>query len=327
MRVNRRLLYWGVVLLAVGGVLVLADLTAVDTAILADLVRLWPLAIIAIGLSLVLRRTRLALPALLAAALIPGLVVGAAFAVAPRFAGNCGTHGQLQNVASTSGAFTAPATVSIESGCGVLSVATTDGDGWTFDAASTSGVGPDIDATASSLSIREPRGTNLLDAGRSDWDITLPALPQADINHLSVVVTTGEGDLDLAGASFESLDLTANAGQLVVDASESKGLQSVSGVVNVGAMSLSLPGPSDLTSDLGVDLQVGAGHVEVCTPPGLGLSVDSESDAGRVAIAGLDQSSGEWMSPDYASAAHRAAITVHVSFGAVEINPIGGCNA
>ena len=31
MRVNRRFLYWGVVLLAIGGVLVVADLTAVDT--------------------------------------------------------------------------------------------------------------------------------------------------------------------------------------------------------------------------------------------------------------------------------------------------------
>jgi hypothetical protein len=327
MRVNRRLLYWGVVLLAIGGVLVLADLRSVDSALLTDLVRLWPLAIIAIGLSLVLRRTRFALAGLLAAALIPGIVVGAAFAVAPRFAGNCGSHGQLQNVASTEGSFTAPATVSIQSGCGVLNVATTDGDGWTLDAANTSGVGPDIDATESTLSIREPHGRNFLDAGRNEWDITLPTLPQADINHLSIAITTGDGDVDLAGGSFESLDLTANAGQLVVDASESRGLQSVSGDVNVGAMSLSLPGARDLTTDLSVDLEVGAGRIEVCTPPDLGLMVSSDSDAGRVAIAGLEQASGNWQSPNYGSAAHRAHITVHVSFGAVDVNPIGGCNS
>jgi hypothetical protein len=323
MRVNRRLLYWGVVLLAVGGVLVLADLTAVDTAILADLVRLWPLAIIAIGLSLVLRRTQLALPALLAAALIPGLVVGAAFAVAPRYAGNCGTHNELKSVASTSGAFTAPATVSIESGCGVLNVATTDGHDWTLDALNTSGVGPNIKATGGSLDISDPRGMNLLDAGRSDWDITLPRLPQADINHLSVVVTTGEGDVDIAGSALESLDLTVNAGQLVVDASRAESLGSVAAEVSVGQMSLELPA----TNDISADIEVGAGQLEVCTPADLGLMVSSDADAGRVSIAGLDHANGDWMSTDYQSAAHRAHLTVHVSFGAVEINPIGGCNA
>ena len=67
MRVNRRFLYWGVVLMAIGGVLVVADLTAVDTTTLTGLIRLWPIAIVAIGVSLLARRTRLALPALLAA--------------------------------------------------------------------------------------------------------------------------------------------------------------------------------------------------------------------------------------------------------------------
>src|SRR5262245_4774574 len=323
MRVNRRLLYWGVVLLAVGGVLVVADLTTVDTAVLADLVRLWPLAIIAIGLSLVLRRSRFALPALLAAALIPGLVVGAAFAVAPRFAGNCGSHGQLQNVASTSGAFTAPASVSIESGCGVLNVATTDGPGWTLDASNTSGVGPNIEATESSLDISEARGSNWLYGGRSDWDVTLPTLPQADINHLSVTVSAGEGDVDLARASLDSLDLTLSAGKLDADAPRAAPLAPSSAQVSAGSMSLELPG----SNDIGADVEVSAGKLEVCTPPGVGLQVTSDSSAGSVSIAGLEHSTGDWVSPNYQSAAHHVALSVHVSFGAVDINPIGGCNS
>ena len=44
-RVNRRFLYWGVVLSAIGGVLVAADLGAVDTPTLTDALRLWPLAV------------------------------------------------------------------------------------------------------------------------------------------------------------------------------------------------------------------------------------------------------------------------------------------
>lgn len=46
MRVNRRFLYWGILLVALGGVLVAADLGAVDTPALTDALRLWPLAII-----------------------------------------------------------------------------------------------------------------------------------------------------------------------------------------------------------------------------------------------------------------------------------------
>ena len=44
MRVKRPFLYPGIFLVALGGVFVAADAGAVDTAFLADVVRLWPLA-------------------------------------------------------------------------------------------------------------------------------------------------------------------------------------------------------------------------------------------------------------------------------------------
>lgn len=62
MRVNRRFLYLGVLLAAMGGVLVAVDVRAVDTTIIADALRLWPFAFVAIGLGLVLRRTGLSVP-------------------------------------------------------------------------------------------------------------------------------------------------------------------------------------------------------------------------------------------------------------------------
>src|SRR6185436_16950624 len=120
MRVNRRFLFWGVLLVATGGVLVAADLGAIDSSILADVIRLWPLALIAIGVSVVLRRTRFSLPATLVAALIPGLVVGATFALAPRIAGSCGIRGDVATVSTEQGTFDGPARISVRSGCGVL---------------------------------------------------------------------------------------------------------------------------------------------------------------------------------------------------------------
>jgi hypothetical protein len=319
MRVNRRLLYWGVVLLAIGGVLVAADMTAVDTATLADLVRLWPLAVVAIGVSLIARRTAFALPALVAAALLPGLVVGAAFAVAPRFAGDCGARGGTTNVATQHGTFDGPATVSIRGGCGVLRVSTAPGAGWAFNAATTSTRSPSVEATSTSLALNASgRGLNMLDAGRDVWDVTLP---QAELTDLSLIVTTGDGRADLSAARIDALAVTANAGRLVVDASRAAALHELDGVVNVGAMTLRLPGASDLEASL----KVSAGKVDVCTAPGLGLRVTSRDTGGNVSVGGLDQIGPEWQSPDYATAGHRANLDVHVTFGAVDINPIGGC--
>jgi len=319
MRVNRRFLYWGVVLMAIGGVLVVADLTAVDTTTLTGLIRLWPIAIVAIGVSLLARRTRLALPALLAAALIPGLVMGAAFAVAPRYAGHCGARGDVANVASQSGTFDGPATVSIRGGCGVLDVSTAAGDGWSFDAASSAVLRPTIEATPTSLAINASgRALNLLDGGRDAWNLVLPT---SDIARLELVVTTGDGHVDLADARLANVALTTNAGRAVVDASRAASLRSVTGAVNVGAMSLDLPATSDFTGSF----RVGAGKLDLCTAPGLGLRVAAQDTGGNVSVEDEDINGGVWQSADYSTARHRADINVHVTFGAVDINPIGGC--
>ena len=89
MRVNRGLLYTGVFLVAIGSVLVAADLGAIDAARLTDALRLWPLAVIAIGASLVLRRSRFSLQGGMLAAALPGLLLGGAIAIAPTYVPDC----------------------------------------------------------------------------------------------------------------------------------------------------------------------------------------------------------------------------------------------
>jgi hypothetical protein len=318
MRVNRRFLYWGVVFLAIGGTLVAAETGAIDTATLTDLVRLWPLAIIAIGLSLVLRRTRFSVAGLVAAALIPGLVVGAAFAAAPRWAGNCGAHDDVVATTVERGTFDGPATVSLRSGCGVLHVTTANGDDWTFTAASTTAHKPKIVSTPLSLSVDVAgRSLNLLDGARDDWNL---ALPRTEIEALRLVVTTGKADIDLSGANVDSLDVTTNAGEMVIDASNAS-VHDIDGVVNVGQMSITLPAGGDLQGSL----RVGAGRLEICRPPGLGLFISSRGAGDRITVDGDEQNGSEWMSSDYRTAPHRADLDVHVTFGAVEVDPIGGC--
>ena len=86
MRLNRTLLYAGVFLVAIGGAFTAADLSPFSTATLIDALRLWPLAVIAVGLGIVLRRTQIGLASGLLAAALPGLVLGGAMALGPRLA-------------------------------------------------------------------------------------------------------------------------------------------------------------------------------------------------------------------------------------------------
>ena len=97
MRVDRRFLYIGLFLMVIGTVLVAADLGRVDTAVLSDIARLWPLALIALGAGIVLRRSQFSLPGGMFAAAIPGLVLGGALAMAPNVAGDCGDDARTRD--------------------------------------------------------------------------------------------------------------------------------------------------------------------------------------------------------------------------------------
>lgn len=84
MTVRRGPLHLGVFLLAAGAVTLLVVTGVVDpAAVTSAMIVLWPLAIIAIGLGLVLRRSPAALPAGIVAAMLPGLAFGGSVAAIP----------------------------------------------------------------------------------------------------------------------------------------------------------------------------------------------------------------------------------------------------
>jgi hypothetical protein len=319
MRVERRFLYLGVFLIAIGGVLVSADLRAVDTASLADAVRLWPLALVAIGVGLVLRRTQLGLALGVLAAAVPGVVLGAGLAVVPRFAGDCGARGLPEPIVSEQGTFDGAAEVAVTAGCGSVTVRTAPGNGWRLDVASTLAREPSFAATARTLAVDsvERERLRLLDGRRDTLDLTLPT---SRLDELSVAIYGGHGQVDLAGADIGQLEVTANASDIVVDASTAASIADLSGVVNVGALSILLP-----DADLAGTLRIGGGALRICTPPGLGLRLTTRGQPRQVLVDGLQQTGTDWESDDYASAAHRADLDVHANFSVIQIDPIGGC--
>ena len=318
MRVNRALLYGGVFLVAIGGVLVAAEAGRIDTATLADVVRLWPAAVIAIGAGLVLRRTRLGVGGGLVAAAMPGLLIGSGLAFVPRLPGDCGVREVPVISRTDAGTFGGPASVSIRGGCGSLDVSTLPGSGWRLDSGNTVGRTPIIDADDVSLSIvGGPAGWNLLNGGRDRWSV---ALPTSRIEDLNIAVNAGSGRASLPGADIGHLDLVVNLGDLTVDASGAS-LESLSATINWADVSLRLPGGQDVSGSI----HLNNGELQVCPLPGLGLSVDTRGAGREVTAAGLEVPGGDWQSPDFDTAIYRANLDVTANFGVVAINPIGGC--
>ena len=90
MRLNRTLLYTGVFVAAVGIAMLAADAGQLDAAALIQALGLWPVAIIAVGVGIVLLRTPVSLAGGLLAVAVPGLVLGGMFALGPRLAAERG---------------------------------------------------------------------------------------------------------------------------------------------------------------------------------------------------------------------------------------------
>jgi hypothetical protein len=326
MRVNRTLLYAGVFLLAIGAVLVAVDARLVDTFVLADALRLWPLALVAIGLAVIARRSRAALIAGMLAALLPGLALGGTLAVGPTIIGDCGGRGDAVSVADEGGRFIEPAVVDVTIDCGSLHVTTNTGDAWGFLARNTAGRAPVVESSVRGLTVDSGRGDgwHLLDGGRDEWDLSLPT---AAIRDASLTVHAGRGDIVLPGADIDRLDLTVNAGEMILDASGAS-LGELAGEVNFGSLSVALSADDDLAGRLSAD----AGNVRLCRPAGLGLRVTASGGTAHVIVGGSESADAivpdgrVYQSPGYEAAAHRADLDVNVDFGAIEIDPIGGCS-
>ena len=318
MLVNRRFLYIGVFLVAIGGVLVAADVGGLAPGTIVDALRLWPLAIVAIGVGIVLRRTQFSLQGGMLATAVPGLLLGGGFSLASRVAVDCSPETVQSNVAPREGNFDGPARVSVTAGCGSLVVTTVPGSTWRFDGGNTADV-PTIHASARSLQIDggAGEGWRRFGLGRDDWRLTLPT---TDLEDLSFAVNGGVGQIALRQAQLGHLGVTTNAARTTVDLTEAS-VATMSGSVNAGMLSFTLPATADVVGSF----EVNAGGLDVCAPPELGLRVRHTGALSGFSVNGRHQAGSDWESPNYASAAHHADLTAEIDLGNVKINPAGGC--
>jgi hypothetical protein len=321
MTLRRGRLYSGVFLIAVGAVAVLDAAGVLDTpAVGRALVVLWPLALIAVGLWLAVRRTPAALPAGLLAAMLPGLALGGTVVSAPRFADGCtGLRPVASAADSHAGTLASAATVDLTLDCGRLDVTTQLGSDWRLDARE-DGTVPRTLVQADATRLTADTGSHThagLHAGAVDWSVVLPTGPVVD---LRAQINAGHGSLALGQAHLGALDLAVNAGDLDVDLTGAT-LERLAVTVNAGRAAVTLPA----AASFGGTLDANAGALTVCAPDQLGLRVRSTTTLGSSTVNGLVRRGDAWETPDYATAPYQADLSVRTSIGSVAVNPQGGC--
>ncbi len=318
MTFNRRFLYGGIFLVTAGAVMLVAQSDAVSDDVVTQALRLWPVVLIALGIGLLLRRTRFGLAGGMVAAAMPGLLFGGLVVAAPRIAPECGVVRPV-TFATRQGTFDGPASVDLTLACGDLTVTTAPGNGWLLQAGNAGGAGAAVDVSADRLSVASSGRRHFFDLGRGGdaWQLSLPVTNRLD---LTAEVDAGRGRFDLAGAQLGNVRLAVNAGDARVDLAQAT-LAHLSMHVNAASASLKLP----TTSDYSADLSVNAGALSVCATSDLGLRIRTQTVLASAKFNGLIRNGDAWESPGYATALHHADLAITANVGSVDVNPIGGC--
>jgi hypothetical protein len=317
MQINRGLVFWGIALVTAGVVALAFQQGYLDRDALASAWRLWPVVLIAIGLSIVLSRTPFAVLGIIAAALVVGAAGGALISVGPGFA-SCGGP-EPTSLATREGAFTGnAASVELDFNCGTLEVALTDGNGWRVASGQSDGEEAQIEATDASVAVSSPdRGFM---GGEQRWEIGLGS----DLTYaLSINVNAATTVLNLADGSVSELSVDPNAGSLTFDL-RGTSVASFSLDMNAGSASFRVGEGTDLDGTVGMN----AGSIDFCADPGTALRFTVEENL--TFSQDLDESelvrSGEtWTSANFDTADRRIDLRLEGNAASFSFNPEGGC--
>jgi hypothetical protein len=317
MQINRGLVFWGVALVTAGAVALAVQQTYIDPDALAGAWRLWPVILIAIGLSIVLSRTPFAVLGTIAAALVVGGAAGVLISVGPGFA-SCGGP-EPTSLSTRDGAFTGDtASVELDFNCGTLEVAMTDGSGWRVASGQSDGDEAQIEPTDTSLTVSSPdRGFM---AGEQRWEIGLGSnLTYA----MSIDVNAATTVLSLADGNFSEVSVDPNAGSLTFDLRGTT-VRSFSLDMNAGSASFQVDDATHLDGTVGMN----AGSIEFCADPDTALRFTVEENltfSQDLDESDLVHSGDTWTSANFDSAGRRIDLRLEGNAASFSFNLEGGC--
>lgn len=324
MHLNRGLLFWGLALVTAGATALAVQQGYIDRDVVADAWRLWPVILIAIGLSIVLARTPFAVLGTLLAALILGFGAGALVSVGPSVA--C-TGNVPSDLTTESGTFDmetiATASVNLDFNCGDLNVAMADGSGWTAATASDGSREIVVEAGGGSLDVSatDEEGWNW-DGGKQRWDIGLGAEHPYD---LEISANAASVDLDLVGGTFDRLQIDPNAASLSIDLSGAS-VADFDMSMNAGSSEIQ----TDAETALAGRFTMNAGSFELCVPDGAALRITVADGnftfSHNLDDSGLTRSGDTWTSDAFDGADRFIDLRLEGNAASFTLNPGGGCS-
>lgn len=319
MNFNRGLLFWGLALITAGAVALAAQQGYLDREVLAGAWRLWPLILIAVGVSIVLSRTPFAVLGTIAAALVVGAAGGALIAVGPAFA-SCGGD-EPANVTTERGTFGDVAQVTLDFNCGSLEVETTDGDEWSVASGRGGGEPARITSDGDSLDVESSNNDRWWEGGgQQQWIVELP---QATTYELNVSPNAADTTIDLGGGTFALVSVHPNAGSLTLDLTDAA-VERLDLSLNAGSTAIVIGAGTGMDATLSVN----AGSIDVCTADGVALQVTTDANitfSHNLDETDLVQDGDTWSTPGYADAADQVQIELSGNAASFTLNPEEGC--
>lgn len=319
MHLNRGLLFWGLALLIAGGVALAVQQGYLDRDTVAGAWRLWPLILVAIGLSVILSRTPLAPIGTVAAAAVVGIAAGALISVGPIAAGCSGAEpGNLQD---RTGSFGSKADVVLRFDCGTLQVRSVSDNRWTVSSARAGGGNAQIASTVSRLEVTSNNDGQWWTNGRQRWEVSLPA---STTYQLDIQPNAADATINLAGGKFDRVSLQPNAGSIHLDLRGAQ-VDLLDLSLNAGSASILVGADAAMSGTLSVN----AGSIELCAISGTALRLvmtESVAFSHNLEKSGLVRSGDTWSTSGYADATNQIELRVTGNAGSFALNPEGGCS-
>jgi len=319
MHYHRGLLFWGLALITGGAVALAAQQGYINRDLLNQAWKLWPLILVAIGLSILLARTPAAIVGTIVAALVVGSAGGALIAAGPG-SFNCG-GADPTNLTTRQGTFGDGAGVQLDFNCGTLNVGMADTGVWTVASGQRGGSPAKITADSDRLEVRTPNTSNWFDQGRQRWNVTLPTGTTYD---LDVSPNAADTKVDLGGGVFTSVSVHPNAGSVFLDMTDAQ-VDELDLSLNAGSASIVIGSGLDMSGSLSVN----AGSIELCTTGDVALRITGESNitfSTNLDESGLLKSGNTWSTAGYGGASDQVRIQLSGNAGSFALNPEGGCS-
>ncbi len=321
MHVNRGPLFWGLALVTAGATALAVQQGYIGRETVVAAWRLWPVILIAIGLSIILGRTPFSVIGTIVAALVLGVAGGALVTTGPGIA----CTGDIPGESETSGGEFVDgdaATVDLSFNCGELQVGMVAGRAWSTETAIAGSRELELRADGTSLLMdsSDEEGFDL-NRGRQRWAVGLGSDLAYD---LQVSANAADVDLELAGGSFSRLDLDPNAANVFVDLSGTS-VEEFRMAMKAGSADIQ----TDAATILDGALNLNAGAIELCTPPDAALrfSVDANvTFSHNLDDRGLMQSGDVWESDAFDGAGAFVDLRLEGNAASFTLNPDGGCS-